>query len=199
VTVAPGAVAALTVTPASVSVRARASRQLRASGTDAFGNVIQVSAAAWTVSPRVLGTVSPTTGGVTTFTAGRRLGSGTVVASVATEIGTLSAGAGVRVTPGRLRIGLIHYRNQGSSLLVTVRFVDAAGKSVSRAVVTGFVSRDGRRYYSRPAVTGAGGRIVYRMPARRGGCFTTTIRRVSAAGFTWDGRTPRNRFCRRPQ
>jgi hypothetical protein len=198
VTVAAGAVAALTVNPASASVRTRASLELRALGTDAYGNVVQVPTAAWSVSPRVLGTVSPTTGGVTTFTAGRRLGSGMVVASVSTEIGTLSSGAGVRVTPGRLRIGLIHYRNQGSSLLVTVRFVDAAGKSVSRAVVTGFVSRDGRRYYSRRAITGAGGRIVYRVPARRGGCFTTTIRRVSAAGFTWDGRTPRNRFCRRP-
>jgi hypothetical protein len=196
VTVAPGAVAALTVRPASASIRARASQQLRAAGTDSYGNVVQVTAVTWSVTPRVLGTVSPTTGSATTFTAGRRLGGGTVMAAVPTEIGTLSASASVRVTPGMVRIGLIHYRSQGRFLLVTVRFVDAAGKSVSRAVVSGFVRRDGRRYHSRRAVTGAGGRIVYRMPARRGGCFTTTIRRVSAVGFIWDGRTPRNRFCR---
>jgi hypothetical protein len=36
---------------------------------------------------------------------------------------------------------------------------------------------------------------VYRVPLGRGGCFTTTVRRASAAGFAWDRRTPRNRFC----
>jgi hypothetical protein len=196
VTVAPGPVVALTVTPASATVRARASQRFAAAGTDAHGNAVPVSVA-WSLTPPTLGTVAPRAGSATAFTARRTLGGGTVVAAVATETGTISAGAGVRVTPGRLRIGSIRYRSRKSSVLVTVTALDAAGRPVSRAVVSVLVRRDGRRHLSARAATGAAGRTVYRVrSARRRACFTTTIRRVSAAGFTWDGRTPRNRFCR---
>jgi hypothetical protein len=82
------------------------------------------------------------------------------------------------------------------TVLVTARTVDAAGKPVSRAVVSVVVRRDGRRYFSGRRATGAAGQTIYRVPLRRGGCLITSIRRVSAVGFAWDGRTPRNRFCR---
>jgi hypothetical protein len=195
VTVTQGPVAALTVSPASASVRARASQRFAAAGTDAHGNAVAVSAVWSTAS--ALGTVAPREGNTTTFSAKRLLRGGTVTAAVATEAGAITASARVRVTRGRLRIGWILYRNQGDVVLVNVRAVDEAGKSVSRAFISVSVKRDGRRHVSARALTGAGGRVFYRVPARRGGCFTTTIRRVSAAGFAWDGRTPRNRFCRR--
>ena len=79
-------------------------------------------------------------------------------------------------------------------MLITATAVDPAGRPVSRAVSV-LIRRNGRSYASARAATGAAGRSVYRLPARRGGCFTTMIRRVSAAGFVWDGRTPRNRYC----
>jgi hypothetical protein len=195
VTVTPGPITAVTITPTSATVRARASHRFEAAGTDSYGNPVQ-AVAAWSLGPPSLGTIAPRTGPATTFTAGRTLGSGTVTAAATSETGTISAAASVTVTPGRLRIGWIKYRRQKKTVVVNVRAVDAAGHSVSRAVVSVLVRRDGRRYLSARAVTGAGGRTFHRVPAPRGGCFTTTIRRVSAAGFVWDGRTPRNRFCK---
>jgi hypothetical protein len=195
VTVTPGPVAALTVAPASATVRARTSRQFTAAGTDAHGNAVPVSAA-WSLTPSTFGTVAPITGSATTFTAGRTLGTGTITAAVASETATITASASVSVTPGRLRIGSIRYRIRKSTVLVTATTVDVAGRPVPRAVVTVLVRRDGRRYFSGRRATGAAGRSVYGMPVRRGGCFTTSIRRVSAVGFAWDGRTPRNRYCR---
>jgi hypothetical protein len=195
VTVAPGPVVALTVTPTSATVRARAARRFAAAGTDVHGNVVPVNVT-WSPAPSKLGAVAPGSGSATVFTAGRVLGSGTVVASVGTETGTISARATVRVTPARLRLRSITYRGRGRYLLVSLWAVDPAGKSVSRAAVFLAIERDGRRYASKRAVTGAAGRTTFRIPAARGGCFTSTVRKVAAAGFAWDGRTPRNRFCR---
>jgi hypothetical protein len=195
VTVTPGPVVALTITPASATVRARASQRFTAAGADPHGNPVPVSAG-WSLQPPPLGTVAPRAGDATTFTARRTLGSGTIVASVATEGGAVSAGASVRVAPLRLRIGSIRYTSRKGAVLVTATAVDAAGTPVSRAAVSVLVRRNGRSHLSARAATGAAGRTVYRIPARRGGCFTTVIRRVSAVGFVWDGRTPRNRYCR---
>ena len=194
VTVTPGPVVALTVTPASATVRARASQRFAVAGADAYGNAAPVSAT-WSLTPPTLGLLAPSAGSATTFTALRALGSGTITASVATGVGAVSAAAGVRVAPLRLRIGSIRYRSRTSTMLITATAVDPAGRPVPRAVVSVLVRRNGRAYASPRAATGAAGRSVYRLPARRGGCFTTVIRRVSAAGFVWDGRTPRNRYC----
>jgi hypothetical protein len=196
VTVTPGPLTALAVTPASAAVPARASRQFAATGTDVFGNAFPVSAT-WSLTPASIGTIAPVTGTTTVFTARRTLGKGTLTAAVVTDTGTLAAAAGVRVTPGRLRIGSIRYRTRKRTLLVTVSALDAAGNPVSRALISALVNRDGRRYFSARAATGTAGLTRYRMPVpKRGGCLSTTIRGVSAAGFAWDGRTPRNRFCR---
>jgi hypothetical protein len=196
VTVTPGPVAALTVTPASAVLRARASLRFTATGTDSFGNAVPVSPA-WSLTPRTLGAVAPATGSATTFSAGRTLGPGSVVASVATEVGSISASAGVRVAPGRLRIGSIRYRARAGSVLVTVRAVDVAGRPISESRVFIALRRNGLRLGTSRAITGADGRAVYRVPAHRAGCFTTTIRRVTTPGFNWDGFTPRNRYCLR--
>jgi hypothetical protein len=195
VTITPGPIAAVTITRASATVRARASQQFAAAGTDSYGNRVQV-AAAWSLIPPTLGTITPRTGTATTFRAGRTLGTGTVTAAIASETAPISGAARVKVTPGLLRIRSISYRSRKNDVLVTATAIDAAGKPVSRAIVSVLVRRDGRRYFSGRAAAGAAGRTVYRVPARRSGCFTTTITRVSAAGFAWHGRTPRNRFCK---
>ena len=192
----PGPLTTVTVTPRSANVRARASQALAAAGVDAFGNLFPV-AATWSLTPPSMGKLSTRAGSSTSFTAGRMLGRVTVSATVATPTGTLSSAAALRVAPGRLRIAGITYRVRKDRMLVSVSARDAAGRPVSRARIAALVRRDGRRYVSARAETGAAGRIVYSIPLpRRGGCLSTTIRRVSAAGFAWDGRTPRNRRCR---
>jgi hypothetical protein len=194
VTVNPGPAVEVNLKPASATVQARATARFTASGVDAYGNAFAVSAS-WSVRPQALGVISPRSGNAATFTARRVLGTAIVTASVATEIGAISAGAQVRVEPGRLRIGSIAYRKLKGVLLVTTSAVDAAGAPVSATTVSVLVKRDGRRHLTARGTTGASGRIVYRVPARREGCFTTVIRKVTAAGFVWDGRTPRNRIC----
>jgi hypothetical protein len=194
-TVTPGPVVSLAVTPASATVRARATRQLVATGRDTYGNAVPMSAA-WSLAPPSLGKIAPRSGSTTTFTALRILGQGTVTAAVLTGTGTLSAAAAVRVVPGPLRIASISYRKRTRVAFLTVSTVDAAGRPVSRAAISALVRRNGRPYDSARASTGAAGRAVFRVPTGVGGCFTTTIKKVSAAGFAWDGRTPPNRFCR---
>ena len=82
-------------------------------------------------------------------------------------------------------------------MLVTLRAVDIRGKPVSAARVFVLLHRDGRRIGTSRSLTGADGRGINRVPARRAGCFRTTVTRVVVAGYRWDGRTPRNRFCLR--
>ena len=194
VTVKPGPVVALALRPESATIRARASQPLRLTGADAFGNPVS-AAAMWLLRPRSLGTVVSTGNGEALLTAGRVLGLGTVTATVATSSGKLSASANVRVLPGRLSVGSVRYVSRRGVMLVTVSTVDVAGRPVSGASVAVLVRRDGRSHFGTRSQTGASGRTVYRVPARRGGCFTLAVRAVSAAGFVWDGRTPRNRFC----
>jgi hypothetical protein len=196
VTITSGQVVALAVTPASASVPARAGQAFTAVGTDSYGNSVPVPAS-WSLEPPALGTVAPRTGSTTTFTAGRTPGSGTITASVTTASGIVEASAQLTVSPAPLRIGSIRYQGTGRAVLVRLNAVDASGRPVSRAVVAVVVHRASRRLFSSRRVTGAAGGAVYRVQTRLGGCFTTTVKRVSAVGFRWDGRTPHNRFCRR--
>jgi hypothetical protein len=194
-TVTPAAVATLALRPAAATVAARTSLRFTATGRDAFGNAVQVPAA-WSLTPRSLGSLEPASANVTTtFTAGRMLGPGTITAAVPIGVGTISASAGVTVTPGRLRIGEIRYQELKRAFLLTVRAIDLGGRPISGAVLSVRVVRSGRRVFSARAATGPAGKAAFRVPAARGGCFTATLSRASAVGFTWDGRTPRNRYC----
>jgi hypothetical protein len=60
----------------------RGTQVFAASGADAYGNALAVPNATWSVTPDSLGTVSPTAGSTTTFTAGASAGSGIVIASL---------------------------------------------------------------------------------------------------------------------
>ena len=193
VTVTPGPPAQVTISPATTSVPARGSRRFTAAPTDAFGNTVQATVA-WQVQPAALGTLQPA-GAAATFTAARLLGSGTVAASTTTTAGTVSGAASITVVAARLRIGGIAYRRGARGVSVVFTVVDGARRPVSATRLVVLVRRDGRRVATERARTGAGGKALVR--ARGRGCFTVTVRSASAAGFRWDGRTPRNRFCRR--
>jgi hypothetical protein len=99
------------------------------------------------------------------------------------------------VTPARLRIGSVGYRRSGNGVQVTVTARDGARRPVSQALVSVLVRHDDRRHFTGRGATGPSGRTRYLVRARGDGCFTVRITKVRAAGFTWDGRTPRNRFC----
>jgi hypothetical protein len=189
-TVTPGALASVVVSPKSATVRTRATLPLTAVGLDVYGNALPVSAA-WSLAPPVYGKLAPRSGSTTTLTTLRATG----VASVTATVGTLSGTAAVRVNPGRLRIASVTYRPRSRYALVTARAVDSVGRPIARATAFVLVRQGDRRYFTGRATTGAAGKTVFRMPVRAAGCFTTTIRAVSAPGFTWDGRTPANRYC----
>jgi hypothetical protein len=190
-TVTAGPAAALSVRPSESSVRARGTRRLVATATDTFGNPA-AAAVTWKVAPAALGTIEPTTGGATTFTAGRLLGMGTITATS----GTFSATASVTVVPGTLRIRTISFTPGRRSLRIVVTATDGARRPVSSASVRAVVKLDGERHALARGRTGSGGKTMLRTPLGRG-CFTVAITHARAQGFTWDGRTPRNRFCRR--
>jgi len=194
VIVVAGPVASVSVAPESGQVRARGVRRFAATPRDGFGNVASAPLA-WSVAPVALGTLEAPRGGTIAFRAGRLLRTGTITATVTTPSGPLAGSASVTVTPARLRIGPVAFRPGKRGVRVLLAAVDGARRPVSKATLMVVVRRDGRRVVSTRARTGSAGRALVRAPGR--GCFTVVVRRATAAGFTWDGRTPRNRFCRR--
>lgn len=191
-TITPGPLAGVAVNPKSVTLSTRKSVQLTAVGKDTYGNTLPVSAS-WSLAPPAVGKLSPKTGPTTTLTTLRATGA----ASVTATVGTLSATAAVRINPGRLRIRSITYRRRSGVVLVTSNAVDAADRPISRTAISVLVRLGQRRTFTGRATTGAAGKATFRVPVRAPGCYVTTIRAVSAPGFTWDRRTPRNRYCRR--
>jgi hypothetical protein len=191
VTVTAGPAAALAVSPSASSVRARGTRKFVAAATDAYGNAAAATVT-WRVTPAALGTIEPGTGGAVTFTSGRLLGAGTVTATS----GTFSGSASVRVTPGALRVRGITFLPGRRSVRFILTALDGARRPVSATSVRALIRLDGRRHAVAQGRTGSGGKTLLRAPLARG-CFTVAITRATAQGFTWDGRTPRNRFCRR--
>jgi hypothetical protein len=194
VTVTPAPVARVTVTPGAATVRARASRRFAATATDAFGNAVPASFR-WSVTPAARGTVRAASPREATFTAGRTLGTGRVLALVDTANGASSGAADVTVTPSQLRIG-VSTRRTRPGLLATLQARDGAGRPVSAATVVLAVRRDGGPRSVRRASTGPAGRAVLALPAHRGTCWSLAVARASAAGFAWDGRARRSRVCR---
>ncbi|MGI5862369.1 MAG: MYXO-CTERM sorting domain-containing protein [Myxococcales bacterium] len=95
VNVLPGALSQLTVAPASTTLRARATQQFTATGSDAYGNAVLVSPT-WSVALPNAGTISPT--GL--FHAGAIAGN--YPAAVVASVGQVTGFADVVVTAGPL-------------------------------------------------------------------------------------------------
>jgi hypothetical protein len=191
VTVTAGPIASVAVTPGSAAGRVRGTVAFTAAGRDSFGNTLPVSAA-WSLTPATFGKVAPRTGATTTFTAFRQTGTATLTATV----GSLTTTSAIQILPDRLRIRSITYRKRPGAALVTVSAVDRAGRPISRALVAVAVQLNRQPYFSGRAVSGAAGKATFRVRVPSGGCLRTTVRRVSAPGFTWNGVTPGNRYCR---
>jgi hypothetical protein len=191
VTVVAGAAARISVTPASRQARARGEFTFTGATTDAFGNATPANIS-WSVAPATLATFVRRRGGTATFRAGRTLGKGTVTATAGTSLVTSAA---IAVTPATLRIAAVTFRPTARGVRATLDAMDGARRPVSRATLTLVARQDGRRVARVRVVTGAAGKA--RVLLSRGpGCYTLSITRAVADGFTWDRRTPRNRFCR---
>ena len=49
---------------------------------------------------------------------------------------------------------------------------------------------------SATGTTGTDGKVTFRATNAPTGCYTTTVTNVAASGYTWDGTTPANQFCK---
>ena len=94
VTVAPGALSTIVVSPASATIPAGGSQKFSAAGIDAYGNAVTIDPS-WTSS--LTGTFTPNTGPTTTFTVTSGASSGSSGLVTAT-VGTVSGHAAVTVS-----------------------------------------------------------------------------------------------------
>ena len=192
VTIVAAQTARVSVIPASREIRARGEATFRAAATDAFGNAAPAGVT-WSVSPPTAGKLLRARGDAVVFRAGRVLGLSTVTGTA--KGGTVAGSASVVVRPGTLRIGSIVFRGTTRGVEATVTTIDGARRPVSNTALTLVVHRDDRRVARGRVVTGAAGKG--RMLAPSGaGCYTVSVTRAVSQGFTWNGKTPRNRFCR---
>jgi len=99
-TVNAAGLSTITVSPISATVGTGGAQSFTASGSDAYGNPVDVSSAGWSVNPATLGTVSPPTGTSTTFTAGSGAGNGSVSASLGATQGNASISVVMASAPG---------------------------------------------------------------------------------------------------
>jgi hypothetical protein len=192
VTVAAGPAARLAISPTTGQVRVRGSRSFVASPSDAFGNAVATKVT-WRVSPPSLGRIAPATAGAATFTAGRVLGTGKVIARAGAA---LAANATVSVAPGHLRIVSLKVMPTTYGLRVVVGVADGARRPISKAALTLAVSQDGRQLFTGRGVTGSGGKALFRVRAGPG-CFRVFVDRAQAQGFQWAGPAPPRSVCRR--
>ncbi len=193
-TVQPGPPTTVTVNPGFASVTALGSRGFTAAEVDAFGNPA-TAPVAWSVAPGSLGTVQPSTGATTTFTAGPRGGTATLTATVQGATGPVSATAALTVTPGVVRVASLRYGVGKTRLFLTATVVDSGRRPVRAARVTVLVRHNGGKWFSGGATSGVNGKALYRFPTKPG-CYRAAVRSLVAAGYRWDRSTPVNRLCK---
>jgi hypothetical protein len=195
VAVAGAAAVSLRVDPPAATVPLGQTAVFTAVGIDGFGNPLPSVSAAWSVGPGTPGTVAPAAGPATTFTASGAVGTGQVVATVATAAGPLTASAQVTVTPPPVaRVAAVRYGVRARRLHVYVSVVDARGRRVNDAGVSVFLYRNGK-LYARASGRTVRGVMTFDRPASWG-TYRSVVRRVAAKGLRWNGKTPPNRFVR---
>ncbi len=195
IAVTGAAAVALRIEPGTATVPLGSTAAFTAVGLDGFGNPLPSVSAAWSLAPGTPGTVTPAAGPTTTFTATGRVGAGAVVATVATPAGPLTASAPVTVTPPPIaRVSAIRYGVRSKKLYVYATVVDARGRRVDHARVTVFLYRNGK-LYARASGRTARGRMTFTRPASWGR-YRAKVKRVSAVGLRWNGKTPPNRFVK---
>ena len=194
-TVSGAAAVSLQIEPVSATLTLGATASFSAVGIDGFGNPIPSLSAAWTLAPGTPGALAPTSGASTTYTASGQIGKGQVIATVTTPTGPLSATAPIVVTPPPVvRVAAIRYGVRHKTLNVYVTVVDARGRRVPNAGVTVFLYRNGK-LYGRAGARAVAGRTTFTRPASWG-TYRAVVRKVTATGLRWNGKTPPNRFVR---
>ena len=198
-TVNAGPLATVTASPASATVTLGGTQSFTASGSDLYGNPVDVSSATWSVGAGTPGTVSPASGASTTFTASSSsTGSGSVIATAAGVSG--SATVTVVPAPTTASVSSITYGVQGGRgqhLLITAALTDNTGAPVAGASVSVDIYYEGVVLYaSGTGTTGTNGTVTFKLVNASSGCYSTTMTNVTAAGLTWDGATPANSFCK---
>ena len=191
-TVSAGPLATLSVSPGSATVGVGGAQTYTASGADAYGNAVSVSPS-WSVSP-ALGSFSPTASRTTTFTASAT-GSGTVTATA----GALTATSSLNVvTTPTLRVASITYStlNFFGIMYITVSVVNGSGSPVSGAAVSVTTYRNSKLFATGSGVTSSAGNDVFTAYLTPSGCYSTTVTKLTATGYTWNGVTPPNQFCK---
>jgi hypothetical protein len=183
VSVVAAPLAQIAVTPVSATLVPGGSQVFTAAGTDAYGNAVALGGLTWSVTAGTPGAISAE--GV--FTAGSETGSGTVVATD----GAVTASAPVSVPVG---VAAVDYAPFSRDLTVRVALVDAAGGPRPGVAVSATIRRNGYAYATLSGTTGADGTVTRTLSKTPSGCYMTTVRSLSAAG--WDGATPPNRFCK---
>jgi hypothetical protein len=191
-TVTGAAPVSLRVDPPSATLLPAAKLQLTALGRDQFGNETPATAV-WSLGPGSVGTVTPTSGSTTTYTAPTTPGPVQVTATMTTATGILTATTTITVeAPPPLRVSAIRYGVARKQLHVYVTVVDRAGKRLRSAAVTVALYRDGK-VYARAAGRTLSGRMTFARLASIG-TYRTKVTRVAAEGYVWDGKTPTNVF-----
>ena len=193
-TVTGGAPVSLRVDPPTATLLPGAVVKLTAVGVDQFGNATPTTAV-WALTPETLGSLAPTSGPTTAFTAGAAPGAGQLTATVSTPTGPLSASVALTVaSPPPVRVAAIRYGVARRMLHVYATVVDNRGRRVRDASVTVALYRNGK-VYARAAGRTTTGRMSFSRPASWG-AYRSKVTRVAAAGRTWDGVTPANGFTK---
>jgi hypothetical protein len=191
-TIAAGPLASLSVTPGSATVPVGATQRYTANGADTYGNAVTVTPS-WSTSP-ALGSFSPNPGSTSTFTASTP-GSGTVTATV----GSLTATSTLAVvTTPTVRVSSVTYANLGlfGILQTTIALANGGGQPVSGASVSILIYRNGTPYATGSSSTASTGKVTFSSLFTPAGCYSTTVTKLTATGYTWDGTTPANQFCK---
>jgi hypothetical protein len=132
ITLNPGPVNSVTINPTSATVQAGLTQGFSATAIDQYNNPVSTSSCAWASNDTNKGTVSPTTGSSTTFTAKGVLGTHTNLVTV--TCGTKSASANVTITPGPVDSVTINPTNATVQAGLTQNFTAAAFDQFSNPV-----------------------------------------------------------------
>ncbi len=189
VTVDPGPLAKITISPSTASVTGGGTVTFSATGADAYGNAVTVDPS-WSVAASSLGTFSPTTGASTTFTASSSAtGTGTITATTGAVSGKASVTVTslstmtVTVTPGKLSKKGPHYHVPltVAATSSTSSTSPVAGAAVVLQVFSG-TACSGTPVTTGTGTTGTNGEVTFTFTARQVGTWCA-LATVSASGY----------------